>query len=113
MLIKSLIVGIFSTIIAAGGISSAVVFSNLKNSASPYPKVLTKQMYQKLVKDQKLENSSGVAKVAIDYGSLPTSNTSFYDLLSKKNIPTNAFILTVGSQAYASTNNLLNGQNET
>lgn len=113
MLIKSFIVGIFSTIIAAGGITSAVVFSNLKNTTSPYPKVLTKQMYQNLVKDQKLENSSGVAKVAIDYGSLPTSSTSFYDLLSMKNIPTNAFILTVGSQAYASTNNLLNGQNKT
>lgn len=97
--------------IATAGVTSAVVFSNVNNTQRPYAKVLTKENYLAIRKSQNLTSDNYRAN--INYATLPNSNYSLTDLLTTNHPQDQAFMLTIGSQAYAPTNLLLNGLNNT
>lgn len=98
----------FITLLGSGGITTAVIFSNVNSFEAPYLKVLTKENYEN-IKSKQNDTKSPL----INYEALPTSNISFTNILKQENLgDLNAFIITVGSQAYAQTNSMLFGQNK-
>ncbi len=111
MKVKTLIFGGAITIVAAGGIAAAVQFSDIKQQNTPFLKVITRETYNQMKAQQGVNNQNVSTKpVAIDYGALPTSGVTFMDALSQDKIKGNAFMITVGSEAYGTTKNILYGQ---
>lgn len=104
------IITLFKSFLAVGvtaaGITSAVVFSNINNITAPFVRVLTKSDYEQI------KAAQGTKNININYATLPTSSETVVDLLTSKSPEKNAFMFTVGSQAYANTNLLLNGINK-
>lgn len=107
---------LFKTFLGIGimtaGITSAVVFSNINTTQRPYAKVLTRENYLAIRQSQNLTGDNNY-KANINYATLPNTNYSLTDLLTTNHPQDKAFMLTIGSQAYASTNLLLNGLNNT
>ncbi len=97
---------IFKTF-AALGITTAAglsigLFVDLVPTTTSNVKILTKETYQKLIKDS--------PSTTIDYGLLPTSQYSFRDILDNpKSVNNGNFIFYFGSQAYKNTNQMLWG----
>lgn len=112
MKISTFFKGVFISSLVAGSVASAVVFSNINIVKTPYVKVLTKEKYLELRKEQNISLDNKFDPVIINYSSLPSSDISFKDLVMQKNLRTNAFVLTVGSQAFAQTNKFLTGQSK-
>lgn len=104
------IITLFKSFLAIGvtatGITSAVVFSNIDNITAPFTRVLRKSDYDAI------RSAQGAKNINIDYATLPTSSETIVDLLTTKNPNKSPFMFTVGSQAYANTNLLLNGVND-
>lgn len=103
------IITLFKSFLAIGvtatGITSAIVFSNINNITAPFTRVLRKSDYNAI------RSAQGVKNINIDYSTLPTSSETVVDLLTTSNPNKSPFMFTVGSQAYANTNLLLNGLN--
>ncbi len=111
MKIKTFILAGSVTIAVAGGITAAVQFQDISKQNTPFLRVLTKDTYNKMKAQQGVTNQNVSRKaVAIDYGGLPTSGVTFMDALTHKNIKGNSFIITVGSEGYKETREILYGQ---
>lgn len=100
------LIKIFGVTVVAGGITAACAFANFNNVDTPYVKVLTKNNYLDVKKSQ---TAAGVANVNINYAALPTANKNLVNVLTTDNLPSNAFMLTLGSYAYGTTKKMLNG----
>lgn len=102
------LIKIFSGIVVgAGGITTAVIFSDVNTIKLPLARVMTNNNYQKMLIDQNKVNDKNIN---INYGLLQTSQYSILDLLSgSTKINNGNYIFSFGSESYKQTSKMLKG----